>query len=827
MRRHHHGSGLGALSARTRKSLADVTRRKGRTALVVLGIFIAVAGLTGINMSESTLYNAFLFSSGANATAPDIILAVSRLDPSLQRQLASQPNVAALQYQTQFESFWMTGATTKTLIRVVSYPDLRHSAMTPFQLTSGRYPGGGEIVMESGDTALHLFALGQLVTLQTAYGVAHLRVVGIARTPGQDPGGSGEALAYMSDAGLAPLAAGAGSGGVPGKRPPTLDHLILVKVHHRGQEQATAADLQQVLESHQITVLNVGIPDVNANAATLHAVESVFALLRLLAIIAVLLSAVLLVNVTTALVAEQIPVIGIMKAAGGTGGVIMRGYLLSVAIYSALGTVPGLALGLYAGYQLAIAVASGSQLDVGPFALQPWIVGFGLAVGLAVPLLASLPPLGNGTRITVREATSGHGVSGPGTLGIAGGALQQVGARLTGGLTWASRTTQLGLFGLFRRRSRLLLSVLTLAVAAMSFLVVQISVSSVSGTVAAIDAHSSADMEVYFDDTSLYGQLSHQLGSLPNLERIERYAGGNVSTAWGTLEIMGYEPDTRIYHYQLTSGRWLRADDTNVVLLSDAAAVRTGLHVGDTVLVNGRTPLRVIGTLKQTISVLGWIGAAVTSVTTLNQLQGIPAAGSRAGATHEVVIGARDRSRSAVDQLAQKVNQLLNPSDGYADGTGYFSGSRGSIDTTHEYVSRRQRGWVVLYSMLYAIALLVGVTGLLGLVQARAASALERRREIGTLRAIGASSWRVGQVFWVEGMAEAGLAWCLGSLAGVPLAYGFVKVLSQTVMPLNVEIDVSAFLVMAGATLLIASLASIVPAWSASHQRTATLLRYE
>ncbi len=36
------------LSASLHKSLADVTRRKGRTLMVVLGIFIGVLGLTGL-----------------------------------------------------------------------------------------------------------------------------------------------------------------------------------------------------------------------------------------------------------------------------------------------------------------------------------------------------------------------------------------------------------------------------------------------------------------------------------------------------------------------------------------------------------------------------------------------------------------------------------------------------------------------------------------------------------------------------------------------------------------------------------------------------------
>ena len=71
------------------------------------------------------------------------------------------------------------------------------------------------------------------------------------------------------------------------------------------------------------------------------------------------------------------------------------------------------------------------------------------------------------------------------------------------------------------------------------------------------------------------------------------------------------------------------------------------------------------------------------------------------------------------------------------------------------------------------------------------------------------------------------LAWIIGALLGLPLASCFVATLSQSVMPLDFSVSVAAFLVMLVAVMVIAALASIAPAWSASHQRLATLLRYQ
>ena len=115
----------------------------------------------------------------------------------------------------------------------------------------------------------------------------------------------------------------------------------------------------------------------------------------------------------------------------------------------------------------------------------------------------------------------------------------------------------------------------------------------------------------------------------------------------------------------------------------------------------------------------------------------------------------------------------------------------------------------------------------MGLANALTASVLERQREIGMLRAMGASGWRVGQVFWSEGLALGGIAWLAGGVIGLPLAYLFVRAFSQLVMPVDFVIDPAAFVVMLVAVVVIATLATITPASRASQIRVADMLRYE
>ena len=76
-------------------------------------------------------------------------------------------------------------------------------------------------------------------------------------------------------------------------------------------------------------------------------------------------------------------------------------------------------------------------------------------------------------------------------------------------------------------------------------------------------------------------------------------------------------------------------------------------------------------------------------------------------------------------------------------------------------------------------------------------------------------------------MALDGIAWGLSALLGLPLAYGFIQVMSKLVFRVDFLIAPSAFVVMLAAVLIISTLASIIPALRASRVRIADMLRYE
>src|SRR5260221_5953498 len=326
------------MNARRKKSIADVTKRKGRTFMVVMGIFIGVLGLTVINFTQATIFNAYSYSMGSAANYPDVYVGVNRLVPSLTASLAAMSNVKAVQMQAEADTSWKVDSAPHGGFAMVirSYPDLQHVAITPFQLTSGRYPGVGEIVLEYGDQQLQSIAIGDTVTVNTSPdATTTLKVVGFARTQGlASPVSTRTARGYVSMDGFQ-QAFGAT---VSSQIEPQLSYAVAFKVKNTKLESSTATAVAAVLKANGGTVKGISYPT-PFNTALLTALNGVFTLLRLLAMLAVLLSSMLILNTILTLVAEQTQMRGTMKALGGTQGTILRGYLVSVWIYSILGTL--------------------------------------------------------------------------------------------------------------------------------------------------------------------------------------------------------------------------------------------------------------------------------------------------------------------------------------------------------------------------------------------------------------------------------------------------------------------------------------------------------
>ena len=92
---------------------------------------------------------------------------------------------------------------------------------------------------------------------------------------------------------------------------------------------------------------------------------------------------------------------------------------------------------------------------------------------------------------------------------------------------------------------------------------------------------------------------------------------------------------------------------------------------------------------------------------------------------------------------------------------------------------------------------------------------------------MGATSCQVGLIFWAEGLAFALLAWAVGLVLGLPLAAAFLMYISRLLFAVTFTVSSLALAETLGLVILMASLASLGPALSASRLRINQTLRYE
>jgi putative ABC transport system permease protein len=135
----------------------------------------------------------------------------------------------------------------------------------------------------------------------------------------------------------------------------------------------------------------------------------------------------------------------------------------------------------------------------------------------------------------------------------------------------------------------------------------------------------------------------------------------------------------------------------------------------------------------------------------------------------------------------------------------------------------------IITSLLAIMAVLLAIVGGFGLAGTMSINVLERTREIGVMRAIGASDGAVSQIVIVEGVLIGVLSWCIGIVLALPLS----KLLSDRVgtvfiqSPFHYTFSLSGVLLWLVVVAVLSALASFLPAWSASRLRVCEVLAYE
>ncbi len=583
---------------------------------------------------------------------------------------------------------------------------------------------------------------------------------------------------------------------------------------NHGYLQQVAAEVRQVLEANDVQIISTALRS-STEHPNLYLARALLAVLIVIGFFAVFLSGFLITNTLQALLNQQVTQIGILKSLGGRRIQIAGIYLLLNLIYGLL----AFAIAMPFSFQVAFWVVDFLTVEMnssffGPRIL-PQVILLEAAIAALMPQFAALLPIWQGTRISVQEALSGIRQDHPPNQGW----LDRRISRLRN----KSLMLVISLRNTFRRKGRLILTVLTLSLGGAVFIATFNVRVSLLDYVNQIIRYFLADVNITLDRPYRMEEIITLVKQVPGVKMVEGWAFARTELVMAdgsvgeSVALLAPPAESPLVQPILLEGRWIRAGDQNAIALSELFRERfPDLKVGDTIRlkVNGdETDWVVVGFYQLAGKISGF--AAYTSYEYLAKLTHQPGR----SIAYRVVSSQPGLSQADQQALGKAVEAQLER----------FGITVVDMTTGKDLNERTADGFNVLTAFLLFLSVLTALVGSIGLTGTMSLNVMERTREVGVLRAVGASD-RVLMVMVLTEGAMIGLAsWLLASLAAIPISKLMSDAISQALFggPSEFGYTPLGFILWLGLVVVLSVLASVMPARSATRLTIREVLSYE
>jgi putative ABC transport system permease protein len=499
--------------------------------------------------------------------------------------------------------------------------------------------------------------------------------------------------------------------------------------------------------------------------------DGIFMLLGVLGVLSLILGLLLVYNTISSIITGQTDQIGIMKAIGARTGNILGFYLTVVFIYGLLSLAISLPLGILGAWATSNWLVGSFGANLGAFQMSQQAIIVQSAIALFAPLLVALIPISAAARITVREAISSYGLS------AKTGLLE----RLLTKVKFLSRLVLLTVSNTFRHKWRVILLELSLVLSALVFMMVIGVQDSVTYTIKDVMfAILNANVTMVFKDSERIDYLENLTMKYPGVKAVEMWGffGGTIRLR-GTeyskddkqVTVMGVPLPTQVYGYQLLAGRWLDPRDDRAIVLNSRLANDAKINLGDWVTIRygpkNERDFQVVGLDFDPILTNSGLVRRDIMLSDLNQVD-------RAGA---IWIKTEQGGLANEVAIAKGLRQYYDENNIKVSAQRGIFGMGG--DSTTETANALINQFNFLVVLLGIMAVVIGAVGSIALSGALSLSVMERRREIGVMRAIGASSWTIFRLFIGEGLILGWLSWLVALLVASPASRLMVSALGK------------------------------------------------
>ena len=796
-------------SPRWKKVVNDLWSARSRTALVMCSIAVGVMAV-GMILTAQQILSAEM-SAAYNAISPASFLIETEqpFDDDLVEAVRGMRVVSAAEGRRNVNVRFQAGPDEWrqiTLFAISDFADMRVDRVEP---AGGDWPPPDmTLLVERGSMEAGLGldgrAIGDALLVEPPNRkLREIAISGLAHDLSQPP-------AVMSDAayGYIDLDTLEWLG-----EPRNFNELRVVAAGSPSTRAAVAEIAQQVerkveKSGRTVTAVQINTPGESPVDET---IQTLLMLMGIIGFFSLLLSAFLVVNTVSAVLLQHVKHIAIMKSLGARSGQILEMYVVMVLAFGGGALAIGIPLGILGASGIVGLVAGMLNYDITGFALSPSTLAIQAGVGLLVPVLAALYPVISGVRVTIREAISGYGLRG----GYGQGLVDRVLARVR----VLSRPMRLTLRNTFRRRGRLALTLATLVIAGAAFVAIMSLRDALLLGLDEMFGYFRYDVEITLDRRYRVDKIEQQALSVPGVTRVESWlvtAGVRVrddDSESNRLQTFAVPSATELMKPVVVEGRWLLPADENAIVINNQVInEEPDIHVGEDVVLD-------IEGVERTWRVVGRIHTAFVGPRLYANYPYLTRLLNDSGRANRLqVIAARhDTAYQAALQAALE--------DAFK--------TRGlriaATETSGNLREFSEAGYGIMITFLMVMALLLAVVGGLGLMGTMGINVLERTREIGVLRAIGASNGAVMQNVLVEGILIGWLSWLFGMVAAVPLSALLADAVGMAFMqePLQHTFSLGGAALWLAIVTAIAALASWVPARRAVRLTIREVLAYE
>jgi putative ABC transport system permease protein len=742
----------------------DLWQNKGRTLQVVLIIGMGAFAIGMIIGSRNLMQQGMTALWQSSLPAMINLTANPAVDDETIRSLEGLHGVQNVEGYLETTVEWRLSPTDEWqpagLIARADYEDQEFAVL---QLISGQWPKEKSLAVEHGAEAAFGIPQGGSVDLKIDDKIYAVPIEGQLYNPtAQPPGFGGNAQFYAGrdrfgeltgDRNFNRILAGAA----------VYDEAALTDLADRMQRRLEKLDI----ESGEFFPGRVSDPNKHFFQDFL---DGIFLVLGIMAALALILGLFLVYNTINAVVIQQINQIGVMKAIGAGTGQILGTYLVMVVSYGLLALLIAVPLGAVGAYFLNNFLLAAFNAQPQSFGLSPMAVAAQVVIALFSPLLASLVPVFTGARITVREAISTYGLN------------AKVGrlTRWLTGLQTAPRLLLLTLNNTFRHRGRVVLTQITLVGSGLIFMMVMSARDSVQYSFGdLLFSILRFNVSLGFEEPVRIDHVEQLTLAQPQVKAVEMWAfGGGSIRLQGQPEanddegvfMFGVPVPTTLYGPQLRAGRWLKPDDTYAVVLNQKVAADAGVTVGDWITVKqnlyGESQWQVVGLIFDPIITES---AHVPRDMLLKETRSVGKAGTVWIQTHRTDALGEEEVATALRRYYDERNLEVSPQSPFGR------------DTASQITDQILNNFGIFLSLFAVMAIIIGLVGSIALSGVLSLNVLERRREIGVMRATGAVSRTIAGLFIGEGLILGLLSWVIALPLSVPAGYVMVKALAAAI----------------------------------------------